>query len=309
MLPKVAIVLINLNQESHTRECILSLQQVTYSAVDIILVDNGSTDGSGGRLHNEFPGIIYRALDRNAGFAGGNNIGMQIALEQNADYIMLLNNDTIVDKGFIEPLVELAEFDRHIAVQCCKIYFYTEPENFWYAGGLFDIDKAIPSHRGMHERDAGQFDRVEDTDFASGCMFFMRSSAVRNVGLLDDSLFIYFEDSDWCVRARKQGYRVVYNPKATILHKVSVTSGLDTYNYVYLTLRNKLIVARRHGRGWRFNVLHFIYFYSRQFVRMAFKRRSIIGVKAVLYAIKDGLTNYTVDGGRGHLDYFLANRR
>jgi hypothetical protein len=286
------------------------LLQTSYPNREIILIDNGSHDGSGHRLHSEFPSVVFQRLETNRGFAGGNNAGMQIALDRTADYVVLLNNDTVVAPDFLKPLVDLAEADPTAGVQCGKILYHAEPARIWYAGGRLDIGKACGGHRGIGETDQGQYDSVEETGFATGCLFFMPSGVVRDIGLLDESFFAYLEDVDWCIRARRRGYRILYNPRSVIWHKVSVTTRIDSPVYLYLTMRNKLLLARRYGTSamrWR-NAPYFIYFYTRQLVRMSLKWGSVAGTRAVWFGLADGIRGFTGSHGEGRLPQ-LASRR
>ncbi len=303
MSPKVAIILVNLNQEQHTRECIESLRKITYPNAEVILVDNGSADGSGDRLRAAFPTVRYCRSETNLGFPGGNNIGIRLALQRGADYIMLLNNDTIVDPGFVEPLIAYAESHPDIGFQSCKIYLSSKPACFWYAGGCLNLDRALSWHRGMLEEDRGQYDEIQETDFATGCMMIARRSVIERIGLLDEHLFAYFEDADWCLRAGAQGHPSIYNPSAKIWHKVSVTNKIDSPFYLYFTMRNKIIFLRTHGRrgAWIHQLPYFLYFYGRHLIRMSLKWHSLAGTRAVVIGLMDGLRNYTGDRGIGRL--------
>jgi len=302
---KISIILVHLNQEEYSRDCIRSLQQLTYPNAEIILVDNGSTDGSGFRLQKEFPDVRFLRSEENLGFAGGNNIGIRYALDHHTAYIVLLNNDTIVKNDFLEPLISLAESDPKIGAQSCKIYFHQPGNTFWYAGGCLKIDKALGYHRGLHEKDAGQYDAIEETDFATGCMMFISRRALEEIGLLDDSWFLYFEDSDWCLRAKAKGYKIIYNPRAIIWHKVSASTGHDSPVYLYFLMRNKILFLRKHSLRWLPNFPYLVYFYLRHIVRMSVKWKSRIGTEAVIAGLIDGLRNVK---GKGRLERYLRKR-
>jgi GT2 family glycosyltransferase len=310
MPPKVSVVLVNYNQEKHTEECIKSLKDVAYDNLSIIIVDNSFSGGSGDRLSKKFPDVIYLPNEDNLGFAEGNNVGIREALKRGTDYILLLNNDTIVDKDFIQPLLKLAESDRTIGVQSCKIYYFSEPDRFWYAGGILNVDRAIGKHYGMHEKDNGNFDQITDTGFATGCIMFISRDALEKVGLLDSSYFLYFEDSDWCERARKLGYRVVFNPKAKIWHQVSVSTQIDSPLYLYFTMRNKILFLKKHVRWYKIfiNLPYFFYFYGRHIIRMSLKWHSYTGTRAVIFGIIDGLSGYTGKYGEGRIKEILQNK-
>jgi len=301
MADKVSIILINLNQETHTRECIESLKQVSYKPVEVILIDNNSMDGSGERLHAEFPDVVYNRTEENLGFAGGNNVGIKIALERGADYVMLLNNDTLVDKNFIQPLVELAKKDSTIGFQSCKIYYSSQPNTFWYAGGILKVNSGYCIHRGVNEEDRGQYDKIEETELSTGCMMIASRAVINKVGLLDENLFIYYEDADWCMRSEKSGYQNIYNPNSKIWHKVSATNKIDSPFFLYFTMRNKIIFIRKHKQPWKwlFYLPYLFIYYSRQLIRMSLKWHSYIGTKAIIFAIVDGFRYYTGEYGKG----------
>jgi GT2 family glycosyltransferase len=301
--PKVSFVIVHLDQEDATRECIRSLLHLSYENIEIVLVDNCSTDASGERLHKEFPGAVFIRNEENLGFAEGNNVGIRKALAEKADYVVLLNNDTVVEQNFVQPLLGLAQSDRTIGVQSCKIYFFADPEKLWYAGGILNTDTATGIHRGMFASDSERYNKIEDTGYATGCMMFIARSALETVGLFDSAFFIYLEDADWCERARRSGYRVVYNPGAWLRHKVSVTTKIDSPFYLYFTARNKILFLRKHARRWRLivHLPHLLYFYGRHIVRMSIKWRSYVGTRAVLFGIVDGLRNYTGGHGEGRL--------
>lgn len=301
--PKVSFVLVNLNQEALTRACIRSLLALTYPHVEIILVDNCSSDGSGSRLASEFPAMAFIPSGVNVGFAEGNNLGIRLALERHAEYVVLLNNDTVVDPGMVEPLVDAAGRDDCIGVQSCKVYFAAERDTLWYAGGVLRMCRASGLHLGIHERDHGQYDTFRDTGFATGCMMFLSRKALEKIGPLDKRYFLYLEDADWCVRARAAGFRVVYNPAARLWHSVSATTRIDSALYLYFTSRNRLLFVRRHcpARQLPFAFAFLAYFYARHFVRLLLKWRSPRRAQAVWWGIVDGLLGRTGENGEGRL--------
>jgi hypothetical protein len=267
-------------------------------------VDNASSDGSGDRLHKEFPTIQYFRSKENLGFAEGNNVGIRLALKHGADYVALLNNDTVVDSKIVEALLDCAEGAPGIGVQSGKIYFFSDRTKIWYAGGVLNIPRGLGTHRGLNEEDLGQYDNVNETGFATGCLMFFSRKALEDVGLLDSRFFLYCEDCDWCIRARRKGYRIVYNPKAVVWHKVSSTSTIDSLFYLYFTMRNKLLLVRKHVRTseWLPQVPYFCYFYGRQLIRMSMKWHSWKGTQAIWYGLVDGLRGYTGDNGKGRIE-------
>ncbi len=303
MLPKVSVIVLHWNREHDTRECLESLLSCSYQNLEIVLVDNGSANTSGEQLHREFPSVVFLRNETNLGFSGGNNVAIQHSLQRGARYVVLLNNDTIVDPNFITPLVELAESTPTIATIGCKIYFHDQRTTFWYAGGVFRTGTGVARHRGMHEADTGRYERIEETDFVTGCMMFLRREALEQVGLLESSFFAYFEDADWCLRARRAGWRIVFNPHSKIWHKVSASTTIDSPFYLYLTMRNKILMIRRHSSALKtmFFLPYLFYFYTRQLIRISLKWRSRDGTRAVLYGLIDGLRGFTGEHGEGRL--------
>lgn len=245
--PRISIILLNLNNYGDTRDCLESLRRVDYPNFEVIVVDNGSTDDSCGRLQSEFASARVVASKTNLGFAGGNNLGIQIALQGTADYVLLLNNDTVVDPCFLHELVQVAETDSKIGILASKIFYESEPKRIWYAGGSVKYLSGLCIHLGFDQLDQDDsFSRVTDTEFSSGCAMMLRSSVLREIGLLDEKLFVYWEDADFCMRSRKAGYRCVFVPAARVWHKVSRTCGEQSPFTLYLTTRNHLIWVRKY---------------------------------------------------------------
>jgi len=245
--PKVSVIVLNLNNHKDTQDCLKSIQRVEYPNFDVIVVDNGSSDDSCSRLRSEFPDTELLASKENLGFAGGNNLGIEYALQHGAAYILLLNNDTVVDPDFLNQLVQVAETDVRIGILSPKILYEADPQRIWYAGGDVKYGSGTCRHLGLDQLDQeGKFSRVKDTDFITGCAMVIRSKTLLDIGGLDSKLFAYWEDADFCMRARKAGYRCVFVPTARVWHKVSRTSGNRSPFTLYLTTRNQLIWVTKH---------------------------------------------------------------
>jgi len=225
LFPLVYIIILNWNGKTDTIECLHSLQTISYPNYKIIIVDNASGDGSVQALRSEFPTLEIIENQKNLRFAGGNNIGLRYALEKNAEYVLLLNNDTIVEKNFLFELVHCAENDERVGIAGAKIYYYTEKNKIWYAGGKIAWNIGWISHRGIRETDFNQYYQEEETDYVTGCCMLLRRNLIEEIGLLDEAYFIYGEDADWCMRAKNNGYKLMYVPTAKLYHKVSISSG------------------------------------------------------------------------------------
>jgi GT2 family glycosyltransferase len=244
----VAIILVNWNNEPDTAACLESCGRLDYPAFSVIVVDNGSADGSPEKLRQRFPGLEVIETGRNLGFAGGNNVGMGRALETGAEYVWLLNNDTQVERGALSALVEVAEQDRTVGMVGSKVLYFDHPGRIWYAGGIMDDHAPYRcSHRGVNEVDAGQYDDATETGYVTGCSLLVRREVIERIGLLDEGMFLYFEDTDWGVRARRGGWRLIYAPRSVVLHKASASmGGMGSPRMLYYLARNLLYFIRRN---------------------------------------------------------------
>lgn len=254
--PKVAVIVVNWNRGKDTVECLKSLSRVSTFGFELttVVVDNGSTDDSL-ELLSKITNFTFRliSLKENTGFVGGNNIGIKAALEDGADYVLLLNNDTLVDRGLIKELVKFAQKDRDGGVFVPKIYFAPgfefhkdrypkslQGRVIWYAGGLIDWNNVYGSNFGVDDVDRGQFDEVKETDFATGCALFTGRKVLEKIGYLNDKYFAYLEDVEFCLRAKKAGFKVIYVPTAYLWHKVAQSSGIGSGLNDYFLTRNRL---------------------------------------------------------------------
>lgn len=166
-----------------------------------------------------------------------------------------------------------------------------------------NIDKALGTHIGIGLDGNDSQKDIAETDFVSGCCLLTRREVIEKIGMLDEKFFLYLEDADFCVRAKAAGYRVVYQPKARLFHKVSHSTSWDSPTYIYFNLRNKYLFLRKNSnwRKWIWNLPYFIYFYGRQLIRLIFKHRNYRAARAAFYAIVDGIRNYTGTAGEGSL--------
>lgn len=218
--------------------------------VHVLVVDNGSTDGSADRLRETFPEVEVLALAENRMFAAGNNAGLIHALEHGADAIMLLNNDTEADPGLYEKLLLALEQDPKAGAVAPLIYHAPPSGVIWYAGGSCAPALGWSAHRGLRETDRGQYREVEATGYLTGCCLLAPRAVWEKVGLLDPRYYIYAEDADWCLRARAAGYRLLFVPTARLWHKVSSSSGGASNAWkIYQRLRANLRLFGTHARG------------------------------------------------------------
>jgi hypothetical protein len=246
--PKVTIIILTWNSYDVTRDCLLSLRKVDYPVFEIILVDNGSIDSSSEKLAQEFPEIKVIRNEKNLGFTGGNNVGIRDALKKNPDYLLLLNNDTIVTPAFLTEMIRVAETDSRIGMLNPKIYYFEPADKIWYAGGKYIRWKTFPVHFGLRQRDDGSYNQTQEVSFVTGCALLVRSEVVRKIGLLDEVFFLSYEDVDWSARALEAGYKAMFVPASVIWHRDSYdtkrNAGLAKRDFY--TMRNAVLCARKH---------------------------------------------------------------
>jgi GT2 family glycosyltransferase len=262
MQPAVSIIVLNYNGCEDTLACLRSLEHLTYPDVQIIVVDNASTDGSEGAIRAAYPMLTFIQTGANLGFTGGNNVGIRYALEHGADYVMLLNNDTIVAPDFISLLVEAAESNPTIGVVGPMIYYYNNPEQIWSAGGEIDWKRGLTTNIGVNEFDQSQFGiEPVQVDFVTGCALLAKRAVWEKVGLLDDKFFMYYEETEWCVRAHRGGYEIYLVPMAMVWHKISIEARAASPRTYYYMTRNRLLFLRNSKAGlqtWAYTLFEYI---------------------------------------------------
>jgi GT2 family glycosyltransferase len=284
-----AIVLLNWNSGEMTAECIRSLLRMTIDNFEIIVVDNGSKDGSADYLRGQFPEITILPQDRNLGFAAGCNIGMQMALARGFEYVVPLNNDTVVDPAFLSELLIAADQHPRAAMISPKIYFWDMPDRLWWAGGSFSLSIGIAKHIGRKEVDKGQFDNSVQLDWATGCALLFRSAALRENGLFDESFFGNGEDLDLSLRMRKAGQEIWFAPRAKLWHKEGVDYRKNAGEYLrkFTGTRNLLYVMRKHARPmqWLTFLPNFVIRYVGFYIALSLARGDSRSAWAVLRGI------------------------
>lgn len=292
--PQIFIIILNWNGWKDTVECVESCLRLTYAAVTILLVDNCSSDGSEAILRGRFPGVTVIQTGDNLGYAGGNNVGIRYALENGADYIWLLNNDTVVDPAVLNEMVRVAERDPKVGMLGPKILLHSRPEYLNCIGSTINLKTGQPRLVGLGEKDDGRFDDIREMDTLSGCSLLVRRELVDAVGVLDDRFFLFYEETDWILRAKRAGYRMLYVPKARIWHKVSASvGGHQSPLMLYYMIRNNPLLMRKNVSAFAFMVFLLIYLFlviPKKIINVLFfnKEKRYQKVKAIL----KGLSHY-----------------
>jgi len=259
----VFILILNWNGYLDTIECVDSCQKLDYPNFTIVIIDNGSTDGSEEILHKRFADIYILQTGSNLGFAGGNNVGIRYALDHGAEYIWLLNNDTIIDSAALSELVKVAESESTIGMVGSKILKYSAPDIIDCAAGQINFQKGTTCHIGRGEKDVGQYDELSEVDYITGCSLLVKKEVLEKVGLMLEEYFLYYEETDWCLQTRRKGYKLYCAPLSKVFHKVhSSTQKIDGAFLYYIT-RNRLYFLEKFGdnikwkkrimKDWRLN--------------------------------------------------------
>jgi GT2 family glycosyltransferase len=338
--PRVSIIILNWNGWKDTIECLESLYRITYPSYRVIVVDNGSKDGSierikefaegrieinskyfeydsknkpikvleyekeeaeiGGReeeILNVPPNrsLILIKSGKNYGFAEGNNIAIRYALKAlNPEYILLLNNDTVVDKEFLESLVKTAEEDERVGIVGPKIYYYNyrgKRDVISFIGEDIVPWKGVGRRYGCNEVDRGQWDRPMEVDRLEGSCMLIRREVFERIGLFDEKFFLYWEETDFCTRAKRAGFKIVYCPRAKIWHKVARSMGGNiSYTRVYFLTRNRFLFIKKNfpEHFWKFILYLALYEFWRRVGAFSLYYRRAEALMAYLKGLIDG---------------------
>jgi len=247
--PLVSIITVNYNQPEITCDLLESLTHITYPAIEIIVVDNASPSKNPDVILEKYPYITLIKSGKNLGFAGGNNIGIRVA---KGKHILLINNDTEVDPGFLEPLIAKLENNPDIGVVSPKIRYFFQPDTIQYAG--FTPINPITirnSGIGFNETDHGQYEQDTQTNYAFGAAMVIPIKVMKEVGLMADIFFLYYEEMDWMQRIKDADYKIFYVHNSLVFHKDSITTGTMSPLKIFYLNRNRLLYMRRNVHGWK----------------------------------------------------------
>lgn len=257
MRPLVSIITINYNQLQITCQLLDTLRKVTYPAVEVIVVDNNSAENPTAVITEQYPEVKLLVSEQNLGFAGGNNLGIAAS---HGGYLLFLNNDTEVDPGFLEPLVDLFESNPAAGAASSKILYHNSGETIQYAGST-RIDPFTGRSRriGYLETDKGQYNSVRETDLAHGAAMMVPRRIIDKVGMMPEFFFLYYEEVDWCESIKKAGYKIYFVPGSKVYHKESMSIGKASTLKTYYMTRNRVLFMRRNTTG--LNKLSWILFF------------------------------------------------
>lgn len=262
--PKVFVIVLNYNGKEDTARCLESLKAVAYPAYEVLVVDNASGDGSAAYLRAGFPGLRLIENGENLGYSAGNNVAIRRAMGEGADYVLLLNNDTVVDTAFLGELVKAAEADRRIGIAGPKIYYDGPGDVVYFAGATIDWYTGRTRHTGIGTADPGHSTEPRRADFIPGAAMLVRRSVVETVGLLPGEYFLQYEDIDYSVNAARHGFRLAYVPGAVVWHKSGASTSKIRAEKAYLETRNRFVFLKKYSTGAQYvcSTLYFVLYYG-----------------------------------------------
>jgi GT2 family glycosyltransferase len=241
----VTVVILNTNRRDDTLQCLQSLSDSTYPNLSVMVLDNASEDGSVEAIQTLFSEVQVVPLTENKGYAGNNNVGIELALKQGAGWIYVLNEDTLQAADCIELLVQAGEADPKTGIVGPMVYHHDEPNIIQSAGGLMD-SRWRSWHSGQNQEDQGQFPEVRPVQWISGCALMIKREVVEQIGVIDERFFYYQEEIEWCLRARQAGWNILHVPKAKLWHKGVQREYNPPANVTYYKIRNGFLLARKH---------------------------------------------------------------
>jgi GT2 family glycosyltransferase len=243
--PLVVTVILNTNRRADTLDCLQSLAQSSYSNSRIIVLDNASSDGSVAAIRAVFPSVQLLELTENLGYAGNNNVGIKAALQQGADWVLVLNEDTIVGPDCLAELMHVGESDQRIGIVGPMVYHHGEPTIIQSAGG--SLGRHWESHHiAQNQPDTQQFSAPHAVDWISGCAILVRRAVIEQVGMLDERFFYYWEETEWCLRAKRSDWQIMHVPGAKLWHKGVQRDYRPKPSVAYYNTRNRLFMLKKH---------------------------------------------------------------
>ena len=287
MNKKVFIILLNYNSYEDTIECVESIaeseKELNYK---IIIVDNNSTDDSKEKLANDL-NYIYLQANENGGFAKGNNIGIKYAMENGADYILLLNNDTIIEKNSISKMIKEIEKRQNVGAIGCRIMYYDNKKLINYNGGKINWLKASTIHEDYKKEYKTNGQDFKYTEFITGCCMLIKKEVIEKVGLLPEEYFMYYEDLDYCIKVKEAGYKLGVLTTSVIYHKVSSSSGGENSPFsIKWGNRNRRIFIEKYKKYTKRVFTIITYYITREILFIKYKLKK---QNEKAQAIKDGI--------------------
>jgi len=244
------VIVLNWNGKDDLLRCLGSLEPLLSETFSVLVVDNGSTDGSPEAVRKAFPGVEVLALDRNFGYAAGNNAGFRHVMRPRPEFVVFLNNDTVVAPDAVAALTAVLRGDSKAGIAVPEIYYMDQPDRIWYAGGEVRLGLGLVRHEGIRELHGPAYACRKETGYATGCCFAMRSRDFERFGGFDERFGMYAEDVDLSLRVRKSGLTVIYEPAAKVWHRVSASYGSSMHPRKIVRKSSAMLYLMRKHRAW-----------------------------------------------------------
>ncbi|MFW6272220.1 MAG: glycosyltransferase family 2 protein [bacterium] len=299
MQPRVIVLILSYNGKLLLKEAINSYLDNDYENFEVVVVDNGSSDGSKEYIEKHWPEVTVLRTEKNLGYSGGFNFGLDYAFnDKNADYVLITNNDVKADSKVISELIKTAGKDNKIGFVTGKVYYYNNPDILQTTGFKLTNEKYwLFGHRGSKEKDTGQYNQTEELEFADDIFMLVKKEVFKETKGYDTEFEFQAEQFDWQIRAKNFGFKIFYSPHAKIWHKESMTIGKSSPFKTFYNVRNSYIVRMKHKEKGFIKIFSKWYFKT-QFLKPLIKNllklkfnTSIMILKGYLSAIRWGVKN------------------
>lgn len=245
--PKVLVLILSYNGKELLEDSVSTYLANDYPNFEVVVIDNGSSDGTKEYVEKSFPEARVIRLENNRGYSGGFNFGLDYAfVQQKADYVLITNNDVKVDKKIVSALTEVASSDEKIGFVTGKAYYYDKPDTLQSTGKYEDPVRWNGEHIGLREVDKGQYDQVSERFFIDDIFMMVSRQLYEAVGGYDTTFFFQAEEYDWQARGKAAGFKIMYTPHAKLWHKESMTIGKQSASKAYYDARNPMLVILKH---------------------------------------------------------------
>jgi GT2 family glycosyltransferase len=295
--PFIAVVIVNYNGYELTRDCLQSFKKVDYGNYALVVVDNASIDHPVPRLKEEFPYVHFVENPKNAGFTGGNNLGIKKAYELGAEYVFLLNNDTVVSENILDDLVSFILRNPEFGIVGPLTYYFESMDTISFGGGHINRNTGMYYHLNKNKKLEDLQEKVIECNFIEGAAMFMRTNLAMEVGGFSNVYFLTSEESELCVRVADKGFKLAVITSCSVWHKISQSlKGGSTLRDYYI-FRNKLLFVRRNAKNFRLaDLVTLVWFYFKCFVSSVRRDKSLATAKGILFALIDFCTGVNGPG-------------
>lgn len=269
-LPKIGIILVNYNGARDTLQCVRSIQQSTYTNYKIYIIDNNSINEDYALLQQLQEDIQLIKLNENLGFSGGNNFGMRFAIDDSCEYILLLNNDTVIENNTLSHMVKIINNNNNIGILGCRIHYYSNKDLIWFAGG--NLVKYMGTAKHVVKMQNG----LKYVTFLTGCCMMIPKKVIESLGSLSEDYFLYFEDTDFCSKVTNSGWKLAVDLDAVVYHKVSSSTKEYSDLYFYYNTRNRFLFIKNNITGMTKLIAYIYSFISMIFKLLKYRKKVIL---------------------------------